>query len=147
MFGQVSKIFELGKWIEKLLAFCGNCRDRLLTWLGILQKTLDSEEKSSTEKSTTQADFIDDKYIEYFEDIENRTKSLEEKLHLNNKSLSKTIEDRSKNLEEKLDQILNNNKVSESIENKTKNLENKLENISKNFEDKLDKLTSLLSQR
>ncbi len=105
-----------------MLVFCESCRDRLLHWLGTLRlkcfprkedgkkATVDlgSDKQSSTQKrNTTQTDFIDDKYIEYFEEIENRTKNLEEKLHLNNKSLSETIEDRTKNLEDKLNQILN----------------------------------------
>ena len=183
VFGKVSRIFELGKWIEKMLFFCGSCRDRLLTCLGTLRfkcfprkeeekraTTVAPDEQSSIKKSNaTQADFIDDKYIEYFEEIENRTKNLEEKLFMNNKSLSETIEDRSKNMEDKLDLI--NKSISETIENRTKSLEEKFETRSKNLEekldqilnnnkisetienrtkileDKLDKLTSLLSQR
>jgi hypothetical protein len=171
VFGKLSRVFELGKSIEKILVFCGSCRDRLLTWLRTLclkcfprkedgkrATTVDPDEQLSTQKSnTTQADFIDDKYIEYFEEIENRIKNLEDKLHLNNKSLSETSETRTKNLEDKLNQILNSINVSETVENRIKPLENELnlniknlseriENSSKNLEDKLDKLTSLLSQ-
>jgi len=94
------------------------------------------DERSSTEKSNlTQADYINDKYIEYFEDIETKNKNLEEKLFLNNKSLSETIEDRTRSLEDKL-------------ETRTKNLEDKLETKTKNLEDKLDQiLASLLRQK
>ena len=59
------------------------------------ETSVDTDEQLSTKKSdTTKEDFIEDKYIEYFEDIENRIKSLEERL-----------ENSSKNLEEKLDKL------------------------------------------
>ncbi len=168
VFGKVIRVFELGNLIEKMLSFCGRCRDRFLSWLGMFlskffprkedgkKATVDlrSDKQSSTQKSnTSQVMFIDDKYIEYFEDIENRTKNLEEKLHLNNKGLSDTIESRAKNLEKKLDQILNDKNLSETIESRTKNLEEKLDQIlndknlsetiesrTKNLEEKLDQI-------
>ena len=107
VFGKLSRVFELGKSIEKILFFCGSCRDRLLTLLRTLRlkcfsrkedgkraTTVDPDEQLSTQKSnTTQADFIDDKYIEYFEEIENRIKNLEDKLSqiLNSINVSETI--------------------------------------------------------
>jgi len=121
VFGKVGRVFKTGKLIEKMLIFCGSCRDGVLSCLGL--RTVGKDEKSSTKKSNKiQADFIDDKYIEYFEDIENRAKNLEDKLHLNNKSLEDKLENRTKNLEEKLDQILqffkSINAVSETVENR-----------------------------
>jgi len=105
VFGKLSRVFGLGKLIGRMLVSCGRCRDRLLSWLGMLrlkcfpgkedETAVDPDGQLSTKKSdTTKEDFIEDKYIEYFEDIENRIKSLEERL-----------ENSSKNLEEKLDKL------------------------------------------
>ena len=102
---------ESSLWARKIdrkdIVFCGSCRDRLLTLLRTLRlkcfsrkedgkraTTVDPDEQLSTQKSnTTQADFIDDKYIEYFEEIENRIKNLEDKLSqiLNSINVSETI--------------------------------------------------------
>jgi len=136
VFGIVIQVFVwLGKLIKKIVSFCGGGRDHFVLWLKMLwlkcfpRKKADvpDERKSIKKINTTQAEFIDDKYIEYFEDIENRTKNLEEKLYLNNKNLSETIETRIKNLEEKLH--LNNKGLSDTIESRTKNLEEKLDQI------------------
>jgi len=72
------------------------------------------------ENDLKKMDFVDDKYIENFETLENKAISLELRL-----------EDRTRELEDKLDLVLNNNT---QTERRTTNLEDKL-NI---MEDKLN---------
>ena len=114
----------------------------------------DSNQKPS-ESDLSKVAFVDDKYIENFETLENRAKSLELRLEdrsreladliLNNNknklpevrinSFGPRVEDRRKKLEDKLDLVLSNNK---QTKDRTKNLENKLEDRTKMLEEKLD---------
>jgi ACT domain-containing protein len=114
----------------------------------------DSNQKPS-ESDLSKVAFVDDKYIENFETLENRAKSLELRLEDRSRELADLIlninknklpevrinsfgpgvEDRSKKLEDKLDLVLSNNK---QTENRTKKLENKLEDRTKMLEEKLD---------
>jgi hypothetical protein len=100
--------------IKKMLVFCGRCRDRLFSWLEMLwlqcyprkedgkKPKVGPDDQFSTKKGNA---FIDDKYIEYFEDIENRTKNLEEKFDTRSKNLEEKLENISKNLDDKLDKL------------------------------------------
>ena len=93
----------------------------------------DSNQKA-IESGLNKMAFVDDKYIENFETLENRAKSLEIRL-----------EDRTREL---ADLILNNHKNNSPevrinnfgprVEDRTKTLEDKLENRTKTLEDKLN---------
>jgi hypothetical protein len=107
------------------------------------------------ESDLSKVAFVDDKYIENFETLENRAKSLELKLedrtreladlilNINKNNLPEVrknnvgsgVKDRTKTLEDKLDLVLNNNL---QTEDRTKKLEDKLEDRTKTLEDKLD---------
>jgi len=105
----------------------------------------DSNQKA-VESGLNKMAFVDDKYIENFETLENRAKSLEIRL-----------EDRTRELNEKLDTILSNhqnnlpedriNNFEPRVEDRTKTLEDKLENRTKTLEDKLENRTKTLEDK
>ena len=124
----------------------------------------DSNQKPA-ESDLNKVAFVDDKYIENFETLENRAKSLELRLEDRTRELTDLILNINKNnlpevrknnvgsgvkgitktLEDKLDLILNNNIQTENqinlvlrLKDRSKKLESKLEDRTKMLEDKLD---------
>jgi len=109
------------------------------------------------ENDLKKMDFVDDKYIENFETLENKAISLELRLEdrtreladliLNNNrnnlpedrinKFEPRVEDRTKMLEDKLDLVLNNNTQTEE---RIKTFEDMMENRTKTLEDKLDNI-------
>ena len=161
-YGVVTKVYKI-KWLkERVIHNCTKCRNWLFAcaskcWdkVKVCRKTsvkdvekgsdgltslksvkTDSNQKA-VESDLNKMAFVDDKYIENFETLENRAKSLEIRL-----------EDRTRELTEKLDTILSNhqnnlpedriNNFEPRVEDRTKTLEDKLENRTKTLEDKLN---------
>ena len=170
-YGVVTKVYKI-KWLkERVIHNCTKCRNWLFAcaskcWdkVKVCRKTsvkdvekgsdgltslksvkTDSNQKA-VESDLNKMAFVDDKYIENFETLENRAKSLEIRL-----------EDRTRELNEKLDTILSNhqnnlpedriNNFEPRVEDRTKTLEDKLENRTKTLEDKLENRTKTLEDK
>jgi len=96
------------------------------------------------ENDLKKMDFVDDKYIENFETLENKAISLELRLEDINKELADLILNNNRNnlLEDKI------NKFEPRVEKRIKTLEDMIKNRTKKLEDKLnimeDKLNTIL---
>ena len=180
-YGVVSKVYKI-KWLkERLVHNCTKCRNFLFACASKCCKVkacrnksekdvekgddkltvrkfveTDSNQKPS-ESDLNKIAFVDDKYIENFETLENRAKSLELRLEDRTRELADLIlninknsgvEDRTKTVEDKLGGGIK--KLEDNLENRTKTLEEKLdiilnnnlqiENRTKTVEDKLDSI-------
>jgi hypothetical protein len=181
-YGVVTKVYKI-KWLKgRLVHNCTKCRN----WLFACASKCWGKEKACRNKSEKDVEkgddkltvqkfvetdsnqkpaesdlnkmaFVDDKYIENFETLENRAKSLELRLEDRTRELADLIlninknsgvEDRTKTVEDKLGGGIK--KLEDKLENRTKTLEEKLdiilnnnlqtENRTKTVEDKLDSI-------
>ena len=170
-YGVVTKVYKI-KWLkERVIHNCTKCRNWLFAraskfWVKVkvcrktsvkdvekgsdgltsLKSVKTDSNQKAIESGLNKMAFVDDKYIENFETLENRAKSLEIRL-----------EDRTRELNEKQDTILSNhqnnlpedriNNFEPRVEDRTKTLEDKLENRTKTLEDKLENRTKTLEDK
>ena len=173
------------KWLkERLIHSCTKCRnwlcwDKLKACRKTSVKDVEKGDDSLTSRKSVETDsnqkpsesdlskvaFVDDKYIENFETLENRAKSLELRLedrtreltdlilNINKNNLPEVrknnvgpgVEDRSKTVEDKLGGRIK--KLENKLEERTKTLENKLEERTKTLENKREDRTKTLENK
>jgi len=95
------------------------------------------------ESDLSKVAFVDDKYIENFETLENTTKSLELRLEDRTRELADLILNINKN---NLPEVRKNN-VGPGVEDRTKTVEDKLEERTRKLEDKLEDRTKKLEEK
>ena len=179
-YGVLTQVYKIKRLKEKISYNCTKCRDRLFacaaacwgkvracreTSVKDVEKAADIiASRDSVETDSDQGPdeiylnrmaFVDDKYIENFETLENRARNLELRLEdrtrelvdliLNGnnnlpedrvKAFGPRVEDRTKTLEDKLEERTKT--LEKKLEERTKSLEDKLEERTKSLEDKLE---------